>query len=886
MKWCGIIFYILFAYIGSAQTITTYAGGGSLIGDGGPATVAILNRPGGGAFDKYGNYYVVEFLGHRVRKISPSGIISRVAGTGLGGFSGDGGPATAAQLNEPSSIAVDTSGNIYIADLANFRIRKIDGFTGIISTIAGNGSWGFFGEGVPSTAAQITTIEDVCLDKFGNVYFTDRDNYRIRKINTSGIITTVAGSGTFSSTGTGDGGPATLATFNFLTGVTVDDVGNLYIADFNDAKVRKVSTMGIITTVAGNGLATYSGDGIPATNAQFNPFRLAFDNNKNLVIADKINRRVYRIDKTSDILDNIAGNGGTGSGGDGGPATAASLDFPSGVAYDDCGNLYIAESIDKKVRKVNSGTSSIPSVIVSSSTGSIVCTGTSVTYTATISNGGKLPTYNWYVNGLLISTGSSFTYTPANNDSIRCVLTSSSPCAMPSVAYSNSIKMAVSTVVPTVSISVSPGTTICAGTSATFTAAVTGGGSSPAYKWYVNGAVVGTSSSTYTYTPANNDSIRCVCTSSSACASPAVVYSGSIIMSVSPLLMPVITIAASPGSTVCAGTPVTYSASIIAGGSSPIYKWYVNGLLVSSLGSTYSYTPAKGDSIYCALTSSYPCSAVAAVRSNVIKMIVDTTVMPSITITASPRDTICTGSAASFSSTTINGGASPSFQWFVNGSSVGTAGSYTYVPSNADAVYCVLTGSALCSSPTVVNSNTLTIQVDTHTTPSISISGITSAPAYSTVTVTATVAGASGGYFIRWFNDGFPIAVTTDTSIIYSKVKEADHITATIVTASGGCIDSSMSGVHVVSMSNTGINDLVVSQVHVFPNPSTGVFGVTAPVKIKSVSVSNLVGKVLYDKDFNTNVVEVNIGSLPKGVYIVQVLDMNGSKTIRKIVSE
>lgn len=351
MKWCWISL-LLFSFTANAQTITTFAGGGTVIGDGGPATAAILNQANGGAFDKVGNFYVSEIIGHRVRRINPSGIISRVAGTGSSGALGDWGAATAAQLSQPTDAVVDTLGNIYISDQANFKIRKVDVVTGTISTVAGTGVGGYNGDGIPGTIAQINVSEQIWVDKAGNLFVCDKSNWRVRKVNTLGIISTVAG-GAFSGTGSGDGGPATAAGFNLITGVAVDDTGNIFIADFNTGRIRKVNTLGIINTIAGNGLLTYVGDGMSAITAQFSPIRLTFDTAKNLVVADKINRRVYKIDNAG-VFHCIAGNGGTGFSGDGGSATAATLDFPAGITYDPCGNLYISESApNKRVRKVS-----------------------------------------------------------------------------------------------------------------------------------------------------------------------------------------------------------------------------------------------------------------------------------------------------------------------------------------------------------------------------------------------------------------------------------------------------------------------------------------------------------------------------------------------------
>ena len=364
-----VIFRLTFAFLCilpitvKSQTITTFAGNGTvsgISGDGGPATSASINGANGGVFDKNGNYFLAEINGHRIRKVTPTGIISSIAGNNIGGFSSDGIAATLAKLNTPTSVQIDKVGNLYIVDANNYRIRKVESLSGNISTIAGTGVSGYNGDNIPATNAQISVSEDLCFDKVGNIYISDKDNFRVRKIDTFGIITTVAGNGGFSATGTGDGGAATNATFNWIAGLVVDNDGNLFIADFNAGKIRKVDAVtGIITTIAGNGNYVYAGDNIPATNAQINPIRLTFDRSNNLVIADKYNRRILRIDDDG-IIHSIAGNGVSGYSGDGGPATAASFNFPAGVVYDTCGNLYIAESTNRRVRKVSFNPSCLP----------------------------------------------------------------------------------------------------------------------------------------------------------------------------------------------------------------------------------------------------------------------------------------------------------------------------------------------------------------------------------------------------------------------------------------------------------------------------------------------------------------------------------------------
>jgi len=242
----------------NVNIIETVAGNGTggYSGDESPATDAQLDFPLGVAVDASGNLYIVEWINNCIRKVDASGIITTVAGNGTSGYRGDGGPATNAQLDCVHGVAVDASGNIYITDTGNYRVRKVDP-SGVITTVAGNGAWGYSGDEGPATNAQLDWPLGMAVDALSNIYITD--GYRIRKVDTNGIITTVAG-GTWGYSG--DGGPAGKAKLNWPLGVAVDAVGNLYIADTYNYCIRKVDTNGIITTVAGLGTTQgYSGDG-------------------------------------------------------------------------------------------------------------------------------------------------------------------------------------------------------------------------------------------------------------------------------------------------------------------------------------------------------------------------------------------------------------------------------------------------------------------------------------------------------------------------------------------------------------------------------------------------------------------------------------------------
>ncbi len=336
----------------SNGTITTVAGNGNqgFSGDGGPATSASLSLPSGVAVDSAGDLYVVDTYNQRIRKIS-NGTITMVAGAGNAGFSGDGGPATSAQFNFyiAGAIAVDSAGNLYIGDTANERVRKVS--NGTITTVAGNGSSFLSGDGGPATSAQINYPVGVAVDAAGNLYIADYGNERIRKV-TNGTITTVAGNGIRGFAG--DGGPATSASLYFPGGVAVDAAGNLYIADSYNQRIRKVSG-GTIVTFAGNANYQFSGDGGPATSASLNdPFGVAVDSAGNIYIGDQNNNRIRKV--SNGTITTVAGNGNPAFSGDGGPASAASLYMPEGVVVDPDGNLYIADSFNSRVRKLSNGT--------------------------------------------------------------------------------------------------------------------------------------------------------------------------------------------------------------------------------------------------------------------------------------------------------------------------------------------------------------------------------------------------------------------------------------------------------------------------------------------------------------------------------------------------
>jgi hypothetical protein len=359
----------------SSGSLTVFAGVGyeAFNGDGGPATSAALNIPAGMAIDASGNFYIADSGNNRIRCVIgtvggcgdsqhkyPVGTILTVAGSSTpnmflqGGYGGDGGPATSALLNIPYTVAINSQGNLLISDYGNFRIRSVNLTTGIITTVAGNGTPGFSGDGQQATGAEIYYAITVLADTSGGFYIADSGNNRIRHVNgTTQVIETVAGSsnGGFS----GDGGPPVDAELSFPNAVVQDAGGNLYIIDTGNSRVRWVGTVGkeqIISTVVGTGVAGFAGDGGPALKAEISDSSGAyFDNNlQELLIADSGTQRL-RVVRSKDIINTLAGGGNAGNGG---PAKKALLSYPVAIALDSSGNMFIAQASTPLIWKVSS----------------------------------------------------------------------------------------------------------------------------------------------------------------------------------------------------------------------------------------------------------------------------------------------------------------------------------------------------------------------------------------------------------------------------------------------------------------------------------------------------------------------------------------------------
>jgi len=433
-----------------------------------------------------------------------------------------------------------------------------------------------------------------------------------------------------------------------------------------------------------------------------------------------------------------------------------------------------------------------------SASATTICTGTSVTFNATPTNGGT-PAYQWKLNGSDVGSNSA-TYingTLNNSDVVTCVMTSGAACASPTSATSTPVTMTVSTaVVPSVAVSATS-STICSGTSVTFTAAPTNGGT-PTYQWQLNGVNVGSNSPTYSNTSlTNGDAVTCIMTSSVSCASPVSAVSTPVNITVSGTLTPSVSVSASATS-ICSGTPVLFTATPTNGGT-PIYQWQLNGSNVGSNNATYNNSSlTNGDVVTCIMTSSESCASPANATSGAITMSVTPAVTPAVSITAS-NNSICYGTAITFTASPVNGGT-PSYQWTLNGTNVGS-NSPNYTSSmlqNGDVVICTMISTASCASSSTAGSNSITMMVNAAVTPSVSIAASTNSVCEGTaITFTATpVNGGTPSY--QWLVNGSNVG--SNMSTFTSSTLTDGDVVSCVISSTAPCVSPVMATSNTVAM--------------------------------------------------------------------------------------
>lgn len=466
----------------------------------------------------------------------------------------------------------------------------------------------------------------------------------------------------------------------------------------------------------------------------------------------------------------------------------------------------------------------VPVVAVTASPANPICAGTAVTFTATPTNGGAAPTYQWQVNGTDVAGETNVNFTSStlnNNDQVTVIMTSNDPCPLPATDTSAVYTILVSApVTPAVTISALPVNPVCSGTAITFTATPTNGGSAPTYQWMVNGSNVGgATSSTFTTSGlANNDQVSVSMTSNAGCVTTASATSTSYTVTVSPTVVPAVSVSALPAGAICPGTSVSFTATPTNGGSTPAYQWQVNGTNV--VGATTSgFTSAtlnNNDQVTVIMTSSDPCPSPASATSAVITMTVTPTVTPSVSIAASPGNPICAATAVTFTATPTNGGTTPAYQWQVNGANVPGATGVNFTSSalgNNDQVTVIMTSNAACPSPATATATSYTVVVSAPVTPAVTASAAPGAAICSGSSVTFTAAPTNGGTApaYQWQVNGTNVSGATSSTFTSSSLSNNDQVTV-IMTSNAGCVTTATANSAAVTMTVTPTPTLTVVQ--------------------------------------------------------------------------
>jgi PKD repeat protein len=699
-------------------------------------------------------------------------IITTVAGNGTAGFLGDGGAATAAELHSAYGTCFDAAGNLYIADALNNRIRVVN-TAGIISTYAGTGTAGYSGDGGQATAAKLSRPTDLACDAAGNLYISDEVNNVVRKITTTGIISTYGGTGV--SGYTGDGGQATAAELSYVNTLSIDNVGNIYISLYQNNVIRKIATTGIITTIAGNGTAAYTGNGGQATAASLNePCKPIVDNNGNLYIADEYNFAIRKVTASTGIITTIAGTGVNGYSGDGGQATAAKISDCEQIRLDASGNLYIADKANNRVRKVDA-TGIITTIV---GTGTAGYTGDGGLATAAEIN---LP------QAIIFDANGALYFTDGSNNCVRKV---SSPCP----------------------VSFSGVTSICSGTGTILTAS---GASS--YTWSANAGSATTN--TVNVSPTSNTTYT-VSSSGATCV-------GTNTITVSVTTTP--TLVVSGDTTLCSGNNTTLTAS---GATS--YTWASSAFTVTT--SSVNVSPTTDDT-FTVTAANGNCMDVASVTIHV-------TPTPSLNINGAT--TICSGN-----SSILTASGATTYSWSANAGSA-TTNTVSINPSS-NTTYSLIGANGICA---VTN----TINVTVNATPTLSIFVSPSNTICSGASTTISPSGATTYTLNPGNQTGTSFTVSPSSPTTYT-INGTDAAT--------GCQNQSANA----ALVSITVNSLPPSPIIVSPTAANNSYCQGHP---NSLVVNSGINVAVW---YNGNSV-VNMGSvytpsnnLPVGTYTYSVID-------------
>ena len=889
---------LLTTQISWSQNISTIGGNGSIgfSGDGAAALSATMNGPQDVVVDTFGNVYIADAANHRIRKITAAtGVMSTIAGNGTPAYSGDGAAATSASLYAPIGVAVDAAANVYIVDNGNHCIRKVNAMTGIITTVAGSGVAGFAGDGGLATLAKLYAPYDVTLDTAGNLYIADVSNNRIRKVNAkTGIISTVAGTGAAGFAG--DGGLATAAKLYQPFSVVVDLAGNMFITDSYNHRIRKVNaSTGLITTIAGTGTAAYAGDGGAASSAQFNtPYSLALDAVGNVYVSDFNNNRIRKITVATGIITTVAGNGISGFSGDGGLATAAKLSYAKGIFVDRVNNIFIADELNQRIRFVCNAATIPAAPIVSSPL--TLCTGSSPTPLTAI---GSL--LKWYTS----ATGGVGTTTApipsvATTGTTTYYVSQSSACG-----ESPRSALVVNVINAPISPTVTSPLTYCSGTVAPALSAIgsgllwytspsggTGSSIPPApatatvgsTNYYVSQGAVGCESPRASITvninpspaaPVVSDLLYCMLapapalsamgtnlqwysvatggTGSSTAPVPSTALDGTIayyvsqtnsfgcespraVLNVRTNAKPKvgITSMAAPLYFICKGVPVTLKTNTMPYGLN--YQWQYAGLAIP--GAVQDSLVATLDGVYKVIVSNAPnCNDTASV-----KLTVDTTLNAT---SISPTDVyLCEGVTiklyASAASTIAY-----HYQWYKDGVLLNTDTFSTCNVARGGNYQLKLSNSSGCS---VLSNISAIHQYPSLLPPVISQSGdVLSIPkiytSYQWYRNAKPITGANAHVFRISFDGSYTVAVT-DTN---------------------GCMTQSES----LLIQGLGLNSFATSYHRLHPNPTSGKLWIAIELGMH-YTVSDVLGRVCVP---DTAAASIDLTDYPDGIYFVRLYD-------------
>ena len=882
----------------NAQIITTVAGDsiGGFNGDTALATSRYLNNPTGVATDQNRNIYIADAANNRVRKVTIStGIITTIAGNGAFGFNGDNIMATAAKLSAPYAVAVDAAGNVYIADRSNSRIRKVS-TAGIITTIAGTSSAGYSGDNGAANSAQLSAPTGITLDAAGNLYIADYNNNVVRKITaSSGIITTVAGNSTQGYTG--DGFPAINANLYHPTGVTIDGSGNIYIADNGNNVVRKVTvSTGIITTVAGNNTQGFSGDNGSATAAQLNhPWGVSVIGT-NLYVSDYANFRIRKVTSTGTIT-TVIGNGTNSYFGNCGNPTAANLSYPTGLATDNYGNLYIADFSNNVVRKVLFTATKV--VVTPHMSAVIPCSGAGVIFT-----GNGAHTYVWsngVVNGaatpapINTSTGQvGYTYSVTGTDTNQCSASATitfSVYPVPTIYAPNNtptICVGQSVTLTAVNVNVTSSATLTPTNPASFswTGGITNGVAftpTATTNYVVTGidagsGCPGTYSDLITVIPANgplpvisassSNAISTCGSTATLTASGATSYTwssgttnGSSI-AVSPLSSTIYTVSGTLNGCVATNT-VTQVVNIV-GLSSNIDTLCPGSPAILTANGANSYTwtgnssPTNTISVSPTINTTYTVTGTAPSGTTTCKSsTVFTQIVRTLTV-SSNKDSLCNGSSATLMASGAN-----TYSW-----SSGQNGASISVTPTITTTYTVTGVAQTC---------TVTGTIKQKVKLPFSVTVISNKDSICVGDSAQLTATGANSYNWSTIQTGASITVkpTVTTNYVVSGTKNGCSINTNFSQKVGNC---SITGIKQVSAA--------ASQITLYPNPVVnGSFTVllSESTANTTIYVINAIGQKVYETKSNGLETKIEMPNYQPGVYFVQIKNTNGT-SVKKVI--